>query len=366
MVRFKISILLLLVLTSCISEKATPQNYQMVESPGEETVYPGATWAATQPENFGYSQEKLKAVKSYFEDIDGEVFLVIQNGYVIISWGDVSKPIQNRSIRKSYLNALLGMEYDKGNLSLNASLADLAIDDVKGLTDTEKQATIQNLLTSASGIYHPAAFESSEQADLRPQRGSRKPGEFFYYNNWDFNASGHIYTKLSGTPIFEGMQESIASVLEMEDFRLEDMKYEFEKPASNFPAYRMNTSARDDARLGYLFLQKGKWKDQQVISEEWVDKSTKVQIKTPAHRYYDYGLLWWVDDKNNMFMARGNSGQYIAVSPELNMVFVFRADPGGIFKKWSGKRVKPQESFALIGKVLGSKDVTNSEETSSN
>jgi hypothetical protein len=74
---------------------------------------------------------------------------------------------------------------------------------------------------------------------------------------------------------------------------------------------------------------------------------------TGEYYYYDYGYLWWVNTDNGRYFARGNSGQYIAVLPAQDMVIVFRADPGSVVRKWLGLRVKPQESFLLIPKILG-------------
>ena len=80
--------------------------------------------------------------------------------------------------------------------------------------------------------------------------------------------------------------------------------------------------------------------------------SSVTQRKTGEHYYYDYGFLWWIDATRGHYFARGNSGQYIAVLPDEDMVVVFRADPGGVLEKWAGRRVKPREAFLLIPKTL--------------
>ena len=176
MKNWKLILAVLVVLSSCQGENLKPPIYNTIDNPNSEIIYPTNTWTYTSPENFGYSLEQLKDVKTEFKAIGGDAMFVVKNGYVIISWGDVSKPIQNRSIRKSYLNSLFGIEYDKGGISLNMSLANLDIDDVQKLTEKEKKATVYNLLTSSSGVYHPAAYESKEDAQGRPPRGSFKTG----------------------------------------------------------------------------------------------------------------------------------------------------------------------------------------------
>ncbi|MEO9483899.1 MAG: serine hydrolase [Ekhidna sp.] len=355
---FKITIASFVLICSCrssISQKGESQFYEKIErDPGETIVYPDEHWTYSSPENFGYSIEAFKGVKKKFEAIGGEAMIVVKNGYVIASFGDVEVPIPNFSIRKSFLNSLLGMEYDKGNLNLKASLTSLGMDDRENLTSMEKNATIEQLLRASSGVYHPANHESSRQKNDRPPRGSHKPGDFFYYNNWDFNALGSIYMQESGNDLFEAFRANIAEKIGMQDFSVKNTKYE-NGSSSKHPAYTFKTSARDDARFGLLYLNKGKWNDESLLSEEWINKSLSLQATTGEAWYYDYGYLWWVDTRNNMFMARGKSGQYIALLPNENMVIVFRADPGSIIREWIGTRVKPQESMRLILQVLNAK-----------
>ncbi len=354
----KITVASFIIICSCrtsISQEGVEQFYEKIErSPGKQSVFPGQKWTYSSPENFGYSSQALNSVSSYFEEIGGDAMLIVKNGYVIASYGDIEKPIPNFSIRKSLLNSILGIEYDKGNLQLNATLESLGIDDRDRLTSAEKNATIGHLLSASSGVYHPANHESSRQKKDRPPRGSHRPGEFFYYNNWDFNALGSIYMQLSGNDIFEAFKNKIADKIGMEDFSINHTKYEGGS-SSKHSAYTFETSARDDARFGLLYLNKGKWKGESIISEDWVNRSLRLQSTTGEAWYYDYGYLWWVDKRNNHFMARGKSGQYIAIIPDENMVIVFRADPGSIIREWMGTRVKPQESFMIIPKILSAR-----------
>src|SRR5919109_1479372 len=69
----------------------------------------------------------------------------------------------------------------------SATLAELGIDDQQSLTEAEKRATVADLLGSRSGVYLPAAKEPADMRAERPARGSHAAGEFFFYNNWDFN-----------------------------------------------------------------------------------------------------------------------------------------------------------------------------------
>lgn len=345
--------LLCLSLASCAlpTAQADDDSANLPSKEIDDAVYPGLEWGTVSPSSLGFSAMGLAEARDYFDGIGGDALIAVQGGKVFLSWGNVAKPITNYSIRKSYLNSLLGIEYGKRPLNLQATLAELGIDDKEGLTATEKEASLRDLLTTSSGVYHPGSYESKMQKGARPPRGAFRHGEFFYYNNWDFNALGQIYQQIADADIFEAFAEKIAAPIRMQDFALEHTRYRHDD-ASRYPAYEFDSSARDDARFGYLFLRNGRWGDRQLIPREWVQMSTSRQFVTGQYYYYDYGYLWWVDSKNGQYFARGNSGQYIAVLPKHDMVIVFRADPGSVIRKWLGLRVKPQESFPLIAKIL--------------
>jgi CubicO group peptidase (beta-lactamase class C family) len=87
-------------------------------------------------------------------------------------------------VRKSLLSALVGIGVAEGRIRLGETIGALGIDDRDpGLTETEKEATIRDLLMARSGIYHPAAYEAPDMKARRQQRGSHPPGSFWYYNN---------------------------------------------------------------------------------------------------------------------------------------------------------------------------------------
>ena len=161
------------------------------------------------------------------------------------------------------------------------------------LTDMEKKASIRMLLQSRSGIYHGYVSGTPGMRAVTPARGSHMPGSFWYYNNWDFNALGTIFEKVTGTGLAVALRDSIARPIGMEDYRVEDLSH-YSSPAdapefsqSTHQSYPIRLSARDMARFGYLFLRKGNWNGKQVVPSAWVAESTKAQArvgKDPIHR----------------------------------------------------------------------------------
>jgi CubicO group peptidase (beta-lactamase class C family) len=258
----------------------------------QQLLYPGESWLQyASPEEAGFSSERLEKAKEYFEKMDSSAVMVIYDGAVLVSWGDVDRRYMCHSIRKSYLSALYGIYVDKGKIDLNKTLGELRITDDDRLTEIEKKARIIDLLKARSGVYIPAAYETPGMANDRPERGSHEPGTYWYYNNWDFNVLGTIFEQETGKKIFEEFKERIADPLQMQDYRVMDGYYQYEKKKSVYPAYPFKMSARDMARFGLLYLRKGKWQDQQIISENWIDESTKAYSN--IFPFNGYGYLWW-------------------------------------------------------------------------
>jgi CubicO group peptidase (beta-lactamase class C family) len=80
---------------------------------------------------------------------------VLVDGHTLVDVGDTSRPVRVHSVRKSLISALYGVAYDQGVLDLNATLGQVGIDDTSPLTEQEKSATIEDLLTARSGVYLP-------------------------------------------------------------------------------------------------------------------------------------------------------------------------------------------------------------------
>jgi len=227
---------------------------------------------------------------------------------------------------------LYGIFEEKGLIDLEQNLESLKVDDIQALTKSEKEAKIIDLLRAKSGIYLPAAYSPAGMAKLLPERGSHSPGEFWYYNNWDFNVLSTIFKQQTDQDLFNAFQSRIAEPLQMEDFRLSDTHYRYEKDKSIHPAYLFKMSARDMARFGLLFLRRGKWGKSQLIPADWVQESTRVHTANLGPKFGKrggYGLLWWIApplEGNSLYYAAGSGGQRIYVIPEQDMVIVHLVD----------------------------------------
>jgi len=299
----------------------------------------------SHPVAAAWSEKGLKDVVEYANSIDTAALMVVHKGQVVLEWGKTDARYNAQSVRKSLLSALIGIAVGRGQIDIQRTLAELKIDDVGGLTAAEKQAKVVDLLMSRSGVYHSALYETAGNRRRKPERGSHSPGQFFYYNNWDFNALGTIYEKTTGMEIGDAFELEIARPLQMQDFRPSDVDYltqdSFtERVAGNrsiHRAYVFNISARDLARLGVLYLQNGQWKGKQIVPAEWIRASTEGK---PAGKNAHYGYMWWVYPDARLlrsaglsgktYVAEGNRGHFMMVIPSLDLVIVHRVATRGV------------------------------------
>lgn len=298
---------------------------------------PGKPWQQyANPEEAGFSSEQLNKAKALYDSLDAAAFMVVYDGKVVVSWGDVERRFMCHSVRKSLLSALYGIYVADGLIDMEKTIAELNIDDINPLTDEEKQARVSDLIKARSGVYHPAAYETAGMKARRPKRGSHARDTFWYYNNWDFNVLGTIFEQETKTDIFAAFKKRIAEPLQMEDFRLMDGYHHLEPENSNHPAYPFKLSARDMARFGLLYLNHGKWNERQIITEQWIKESSTSYSETGNRG--GYGYLWWIGggfEEFGMYSALGVGTQMIAVMPGANMVIVQRVNT------YEGKRCPP-------------------------
>ena len=298
----------------------TEHHKKLLDSFWEKAVY---------PDEFGWSGVKLNELNHELVKFGTDALMLITDGKIIFEYGNTTNILRSHSMRKSLLSALYGIYVSEGNINVNATLEQLNIKESIPLTAQERQATVLDLLKARSGIYIPAAAESSTMRKSRPQRGKHKPGAFWYYNNWDFNVLGTIFRQETGQDLFQAFKQSIADPIGMQDFILGRQAYSYDKKYSLHPAYPFLISARDMAKFGQLFLQQGRWNKNQIIPENWITASTASYSQT--NRFgIGYGYMWWIliEDlyglQKGCYYADGFGGQRLHVIPHINSVVVHR------------------------------------------
>ena len=276
------------------------------------------------------SKSKLESVKNYLDKVRTHAMIILHKSDIIFQYGDITNTSYIASMRKSILAILYGM-YD---IDLTKTLEELNIDDKEGLTSLEKTTTIEDLMTARSGIYHPA---SNTGDNNKPKRGTKKPGEYWIYNNWDFNVLGTIFKQETGVNIYDAL-DNLGKQIGFEDFDLKFNKDKYNerkkvKSKSIHPPYHMHISARDLSKIGLLMLNNGSCKGKQIVPKKWIKKitsfvtsSSEVTKIEPHTKDIGYGYMWWLYDKKSTdnfegaYSAWGAVAQRIYVIPKLDIV----------------------------------------------
>ena len=296
-------------------------------------------WPTAKPEDVGFRQDKLDAVTEYArQNTPTTAIVAAVNGKIIYTYGDIKQVSYIASCRKSVLSMLYGKYVENGTVKLDETIGTLGIDDVGGLLPEEKTATVYDIITARSGVYHPASNPGGNPSGPKFKRGATKPGTRFVYNNWDFNVAGTIFTQKTGLDIFDAFERDLAIPLGMEDFDRKRHKPSGDAAASKHLAYHFHLSTRDMARLGQLMLRKGRWNGEELVPEAWVERSTSVVSPskkiTPDFRR-GYGIMWWIlaseeypEQFKGGFTAKGMYGQYITVLPAMDLVVAHKTSVG--------------------------------------
>lgn len=302
---------------------------------------PGDEWAKASAQ--GWNEVILTDARTTFNGMESSALMVIHQGRLVVDWGDTSTRNNVASMRKALLSGLYGIAWDRGLIDLESTLASLGVNDSEPvLTIAERQATVEHLLRSRSGVFHSSLYDAGWFRNM-PAPGSHPPGAFWIYNNWDFNTLGTILEQETGVSIGAAFASEIARPLGMQDFAAEDVSYEtrdnlaerFMGNTSDHRLYLFRMSARDLARYGLLYLNRGRWGDTQLLSEAWIDQAFNGVATNFESRRFDtaYGYLWWVDEgdkrrfkipgeTSKVMIGSGARGHYLFIWPRYEMVIV--------------------------------------------
>ena len=339
--------------------------------------FPGADWQLVRAESEGYSSARFGALRSWLAAGATSSMVVVVHGHMIFSYGDIAHPSKIASVRKSILSMLYGNYVLNGTIDLGKTVVQLGLEEPdRPFLSIEKTATLEQLISGYSGIYLlPVKVEGNHDAITiaQPTRGSQYPGMYFHYNDWDFNAAGTAFEKLTGKNIYDALQSDLAVPIGMQDFDRSRQQKIPHPGESIHPEYAMYLSTRDMARVGLLMLRSGTWNGKQLIPSLWVQASTGIttrweEMNPPYLRAmgnpsrWGFGYMWWVWDAltspgtiyftpfQGAYEAVGSGGQYITVLPSKDMVIVHRVDIDKDFRAY----ISPEEWDAILNMVVAS------------
>ncbi|MEO1216678.1 MAG: serine hydrolase [Bacteroidota bacterium] len=246
-----------------------------------------------------------------------------------------------QSVTKSITSAALGIAIDKGHLSgVNIKIADL-FKDYKFDSDDPRmmQMKLEDLLTMQAGIkWDEASYDEADNSCVLMEASEdwiqfvfdqgmdMEPGKQFEYNSGASVLIGKVIHLVTGKYADEWAEEKLFKPLGIENY------YWKKTPLGEIDTEGgLYLSSHDLAKIGYLFLHKGKWEGKQIISEDWIEKSISAiipDLSPPGDgREPGYGYQWWVPEhkggKTKIFAGNGYGGQFVLVAPEYDMLAVF-------------------------------------------
>lgn len=271
--------------------------------------------------------------ENYLEDNKTVAFLIIQNDTIQYEnyWGkyDETSIVPSFSMAKSITSILIGCAIDDKLIkSVNEPITNY-IPELK--ENGFDKVTIEHVLQMTSGLdfnenyFNPFGdvatfyYGTNLRKEIRKMKLKTEPGKQFEYVSGNTQLLGLILERaLENKSVTEYLEEKIWKPLEMEfeaSWSLDRKKEGLEKTFCC-----INARARDYAKIGRLYLNKGKWNGKQIVSEDWVKQSTKIDTANGSVWYYQY--QWWLPTQTGDFMAQGILGQYIYVHPKKNLVIV--------------------------------------------
>ncbi|WP_428276652.1 serine hydrolase domain-containing protein [Candidatus Palauibacter sp.] len=333
----------------------------------EGTTWPDGDLVMSRPLPAGVDHAALQAASDWTFDRESPEqvtlsLIVLHEGEIIheryAPGIDMFTKTRTWSTAKSIASTLIGMLVDEGKLALDEPLPFDWLPENAGSaeTDPRREITLRHALNMSSGLYpvdswgmeYATGSGFSYWAGESSVHGARnrslmqEPGTFWDYENYDTLLGVYAMKKAIGDPqaYLEFPRERLLDKIGMRNTLLSTDRF-----GDFIMSSQVYTTARDLARFGLLYAQNGMWKDERLISEEWIDF-----VRTPAPATSEtgnfYGGQFWLvpDDRTDVpkgaYSTAGNRGQFVVIVPSHDVVIVRRGLDYGRqgFDRWDMTR----------------------------
>jgi CubicO group peptidase (beta-lactamase class C family) len=278
----------------------------------------------------------------------GPAGMVLRHGRVVASWGDTARADMTFSVAKSYLSLIAGLAVDDGLIAELDEPVSARVRSPHFEGPRNAAVTWRHLLTLTSeweGTLWGKSDVIDRNRDLAREGKARKgearplnpPGTFWEYNDVRVNALSLALLHLFRRPLPEVFRDRIMDPIGASRFwawhaydtaRVVIDGVEIPSvPGGGHWGGGVFIGAEDQARIGLMVAQRGRWGDRQLIAESWIDA-----IAEPSALKRDYGFLWWLNtdgarvpaaSRRSLF-ASGAGGHVTWVEPERGIVSVTR------------------------------------------
>lgn len=302
-------------------------------------------WAVAAPADVGLSPDAVDAVYRRFfsegEFYNAQALLIVRDGRLVAEGyargpGDRPRLHHVQSITKSVTSLVFGILHDDGVFAdVHEPLGTVLPDSSFGGRPEAKEITLHHLLTMSSGLELDNHRFAVELLMRRPRNQDRyllsrpfyaAPGERFRYRDADPQLLSYAIQARTGRTLEDHAVERLFRPLGIQDHHWEE-----NADGVTLGGAGLWLRPRDLAKLGQLVLDRGVWDGRQVVSADWVARSTGVQIEVgeedPVTSGFAYGYYWWIVPELEAFTAWGHGGQYVFVVPGARLVVVMTALP---------------------------------------
>ncbi|MEC9415224.1 MAG: serine hydrolase [Pseudomonadota bacterium] len=290
-----------------------------------------------------FGKEPLFSIMGPVKSRENGSGIVIYRGYIVAEWGDIEREDMTFSVTKSYLSTIAGLAYDEGLISDTKEKVKISFPH-KSFSDAHNESiTWENFLhqnSDWSGTLWGKPDWADRPANYDPKiainRVMHQPGSFYKYNDTRVNMLAFSLLNLWRRPLDDILKEQIMDPIGASN---EWQWHGYRNSWVEIDGKRMQSpsggghwgggffiSTLDHARYGYLFMNNGKWNDQQLISKDWIKMAT-----TPSSTNSRYGYLWWLNTNHavsnaptSAFYASGAGGNYIWIDQENQLLIVMR------------------------------------------
>jgi CubicO group peptidase (beta-lactamase class C family) len=342
----------------------------------QKVYYPDSTWETKRPADVGMSAAvidsavrfavqnevkmeydlRLANYKAYASEPGYQILgpmkdrgkpagMIVKNGYIIAQWGDLNRVDMTFSVAKSYLSTVAGLAIDSRLIKQVDDVVKTYVTDDKFESPHNGKITWRHLLTQSSD-WSGCLFGVCDWADRPPRQGTiddwrnrklMEPGAQFEYNDVRVNLLAYALLQVWRKPLPMVFKEKIMDPIGASTtWRW----YGYENSFVNVDGLMMQSvsggghfggglfiNTYDQARFGLLFLRKGRWKGQQLISESWVQQAHQASAANKS-----YGFMWWTNEEGklgaqlskNIYSAEGFGGNFIVVDEEHDLLIVTR------------------------------------------
>lgn len=308
-----------------------------VRPPVTPAYWPTQGWRTSTPEAQGVDSELLAQVvdRIRIQGLAVDSLLIVRHGYVVLDayfYPYTAARLHDvASVTKSVTSTLIGIAIDEGLIGgLDAPLADFFPEVMPQSGDPRKaRITIRDLVSMSSGLrcgYAPGEVELRAMLETPNWLQSvldlpmeTEPGREFAYCSGNTHLLSAIISRRAHTTTLEFAQRRLFAPL-----GIHEVVWPTDPQGLHHGWGDLRMYPRDLAKLGYLFLHRGRWEDRQIVPADWIERATRAQVSGPAGDA-DYGYGWWAfkGQYAGMYEARGRGGQFVTVAPARDVVVVF-------------------------------------------